>query len=156
MEAINSDIHSTYADTHIERETPRGNYLFVLSLAALGVVYGDIGTSPLYALRECFHGAHAIAPTPANILGVLSLIFWSLVIVISIKYLAWVMRADNRGEGGILRNKDGSIEVVRIRRASWNRRTDAPAVTVPTDVNRRVLVFEELQARDESCKAAGA
>ena len=101
-DTITQDIHSTYADVHIPREEPRGNYLFILSLAALGVVYGDIGTSPLYALRECFHGAHAIAPTPANILGVLSLIFWSLIIVISIKYLVFVVRADNEGEGGIL------------------------------------------------------
>ena len=97
------DIHTTSAGTpHIARHAPRGHYLFVLSLAALGVVYGDIGTSPLYALRECFHGPHAIAPLPANILGVLSLIFWSLVIVISIKYLVFVLRADNHGEGGIL------------------------------------------------------
>jgi KUP system potassium uptake protein len=73
-----------------------------LALGALGVVYGDIGTSPLYALRECFHGPHAIAPTAENVHGVLSLVFWSLLIVISIKYLAFVMRADNRGEGGIL------------------------------------------------------
>lgn len=101
-EAAATDIHSTYADVHIPREIPKGNYLFVLSLAALGVVYGDIGTSPLYALRECFHGPHAIAPSPANILGVLSLIFWSLIIVISIKYLVFVLRADNQGEGGIL------------------------------------------------------
>ncbi|MGI9166017.1 MAG: KUP/HAK/KT family potassium transporter, partial [Pyrinomonadaceae bacterium] len=97
-----TDIHSTSAGAHIARVTPRGRYLFVLSLAALGVVYGDIGTSPLYALRECFHGPHSIAPTPANILGVLSLIFWSLIIVISVKYLVFVLRADNRGEGGIL------------------------------------------------------
>ncbi len=97
------DIHTTSAGIpHIPRRAPRGRYLFVLSLAALGVVYGDIGTSPLYALRECFHGPHAIAPLPANILGVLSLIFWSLVIVISIKYLVFVLRADNHGEGGIL------------------------------------------------------
>ncbi|HEY6050534.1 MAG TPA: KUP/HAK/KT family potassium transporter, partial [Thermoanaerobaculia bacterium] len=81
---------------------PRGRYLAKLSLGALGIVYGDIGTSPLYALRECFHGPHAIAPTPDNVLGVLSLVFWSLVVVISIKYLIFVMRADNRGEGGIL------------------------------------------------------
>ena len=99
---IAEDIHSTYTDVHIPREEPRGNYLFILSLAALGVVYGDIGTSPLYALRECFHGPHAIAVTPANILGVLSLIFWSLIIVISVKYLIFVVRADNEGEGGIL------------------------------------------------------
>ena len=81
---------------------PRGKYLFVLALGALGVVYGDIGTSPLYALRECFHGPHAVAPTPANVLGVLSLITWSLIVVVSIKYLVFVMRADNRAEGGIL------------------------------------------------------
>ena len=99
---IAQDIHSTYTDVHVPREEPRGNYLFILSLAALGVVYGDIGTSPLYALRECFHGPHAIAVTPANILGVLSLIFWSLIIVISVKYLIFVVRADNEGEGGIL------------------------------------------------------
>lgn len=73
-----------------------------LSLAALGVVYGDIGTSPLYALRECFSGHHAVPVTQANVLGVLSLVFWSLIIVISIKYLVFILRADNHGEGGIL------------------------------------------------------
>ena len=76
--------------------------LTVLTVAALGVVFGDIGTSPLYALRECFSGVHAIAATPANVLGVLSLIFWSLIVTVSIKYLLFVMRADNGGEGGIL------------------------------------------------------
>ena len=83
-------------------ETPRGRYLAALSLTALGVVYGDIGTSPLYAMREAFHGSHALAVTRDNVLGVLSLIFWALTITISVKYLAFVMRADNRGEGGIL------------------------------------------------------
>jgi KUP system potassium uptake protein len=73
-----------------------------LVIAALGVVYGDIGTSPLYALRECFHEHHGLAVTPTNVLGVLSLIVWSLVLVITVKYIAFVMRADNRGEGGIL------------------------------------------------------
>jgi KUP system potassium uptake protein len=82
---------------------PRSNrYLATLCLVALGVVYGDIGTSPLYALRECFYGPHAIAPTPVHVLGVLSLVFWALVVVISIKYLAFVLRANNQGEGGIL------------------------------------------------------
>jgi KUP system potassium uptake protein len=76
--------------------------LGVLTLGAIGVVYGDIGTSPLYALRECFHGTHGVAPTPDNVLGVLSLIFWSLTLIISIKYIIFVMRADNKGEGGIL------------------------------------------------------
>ena len=73
-----------------------------LTLAALGVVFGDIGTSPLYALRECFYGTHGVPATPANVLGVLSLIFWALVLVIAIKYVSYVMRADNQGEGGIL------------------------------------------------------
>jgi KUP system potassium uptake protein len=84
------------------RDEPRGGRLTTLSLAALGIVYGDIGTSPLYALRECFHGEHAVRATAANVLGVLSLIFWALLIVISIKYLTVIMRADNAGEGGIL------------------------------------------------------
>ncbi len=73
-----------------------------LTLAAVGVVYGDIGTSPLYAMRECFHGIHGAAPTPENILGVCSLVFWALSLVIVVKYLSFVMRADNNGEGGVL------------------------------------------------------
>src|SRR6266849_5012586 len=81
---------------------PSGRYLFLLSVSALGVVYGDIGTSPLYAFRECFRKEHGISPTHENVLGILSLIFWSLLVVISIKYLSFVMRADSRGEGGIL------------------------------------------------------
>lgn len=72
-----------------------------LALGALGVVYGDIGTSPLYAIKECFHGTHAIEASPANVMGVLSLVVWSLTIVVSIKYITFIMRADNRGEGGI-------------------------------------------------------
>lgn len=73
-----------------------------LALGALGVVYGDIGTSPLYAVRECFHGGKLMEPTRANVLGILSLIFWSLTIIISVKYTLYVLRADNKGEGGIL------------------------------------------------------
>ncbi|MDQ3033704.1 MAG: potassium transporter Kup [Myxococcota bacterium] len=73
-----------------------------LTLGALGIVYGDIGTSPLYAVRECFHGPHAVAPTPANVFGVMSLFFWSLTLVIVVKYLGFVTRADNNGEGGTL------------------------------------------------------
>jgi KUP system potassium uptake protein len=75
--------------------------LAALTLAALGVVYGDIGTSPLYALKETFHGGH-VAATPANILGVLSLVFWTLTIVISLKYVLLILRADNNGEGGLI------------------------------------------------------
>lgn len=81
---------------------PKGKYLALLSLTALGIVYGDIGTSPLYAVRESFQPSHGIAASPENILGVLSLIFWSLILVISVKYLVFILRADNRGEGGIL------------------------------------------------------
>jgi KUP system potassium uptake protein len=76
--------------------------LLTLSLAALGVVYGDIGTSPLYTIRECFAPGHGAEPTAANVLGVLSLVFWSLALVVVLKYLVFVMRADNRGEGGIM------------------------------------------------------
>ena len=76
--------------------------LLILAIGALGVVYGDIGTSPLYALRECFNPAHGVPPTATNVLGVLSLIFWSLVFIVCIKYLTFVLRADNKGEGGIL------------------------------------------------------
>ena len=73
-----------------------------LSLGALGVVYGDIGTSPLYAVKECFSGGYGLIPTHENVLGVLSLVFWALFMVIVVKYLTFIMRADNRGEGGIL------------------------------------------------------
>jgi len=73
-----------------------------LVLTALGVVFGDIGTSPLYAFRECLNPEHGIAVTQQNIIGILSLILWSLVLIISIKYVAIVLRADNRGEGGVL------------------------------------------------------
>ncbi len=76
--------------------------LAVLSITALGVVYGDIGTSPLYALRECFSGAIGIGVTPENVLGVLSLVFWALMLVVSTKYLGFVLQADNHGEGGVL------------------------------------------------------
>ena len=71
-------------------------------MTAIGVVYGDIGTSPLYAMRECFFGSHSVPATHENVLGVLSLIIYSLLLVISVKYIAIVMRADNEGEGGIL------------------------------------------------------
>ncbi len=89
------------------QETPHSeahqkSALWILCLTAMGVVYGDIGTSPLYSVRECFFGHHRVAVTHANVLGVLSLIFWSLAIVVTLKYHVYVLRADNRGEGGIL------------------------------------------------------
>ncbi len=86
--------------SHAHPTTPRA--LLLTSLGALGIVYGDIGTSPLYAVRECFHHTHDLALDSTNVLGVLSLILWSLLVVVTLKYLAYVMRADNEGEGGIL------------------------------------------------------
>ena len=101
-----------------ERRGSAQDRRWVLALGALGVVYGDIGTSPLYALRECFSGRWRMTPTEANIFGVLSLVVWSLVLVISLKYLLYVMRANNRGEGGIL----ALLTLVAPRLASPSRR----------------------------------
>ena len=85
-----------------------------LLVAALGVVFGDIGTSPLYTLKECFGGEHAVPLTPANVLGILSLVFWAILIVISLKYVSFIMRADNRGEGGIMALMSLVMEKSRI------------------------------------------
>ena len=89
---------STDEDTHpkIDGQMAR------LSIAALGVVFGDIGTSPIYAIRECFHGEYGIAVSNANVLGILSLMFWTLVMIVGFKYMIFVFRANNRGEGGII------------------------------------------------------
>ncbi|NBW64376.1 potassium transporter Kup [bacterium] len=86
---------------HVE-SNPTGRRLAVLTLTALGVVYGDIGTSPLYAFRECFKPEYGLTPSAENVYGVLSMIVWALMLVVSLKYIVFVMRADNRGEGGIL------------------------------------------------------
>ncbi len=88
--------------------------LAALTLAALGIVYGDIGTSPLYALKEIFHGGH-LATTPDNILGVLSLVFWTLTTVISLKYVLLILRADNKGEGGLIAMLALATHAVRDR-----------------------------------------
>jgi KUP system potassium uptake protein len=97
-------------DSSVNHQGPvRSNYGYsphktrtaALALGALGIVYGDIGTSPLYSIKECFHGLHAIPPDEKNILGVLSLVFWSLTMVVTIKYVIFILRADNKGEGGI-------------------------------------------------------
>jgi len=85
-------------------EPPSGGFnkkIIFLAFASIGVVFGDIGTSPLYAIKACFYGQHALAPDITNILGVLSLIFWSMFVIVSIKYVIFLLRADNRGEGGI-------------------------------------------------------
>jgi KUP system potassium uptake protein len=97
-------------------EAPKRPGLALLTLAALGIVYGDIGTSPLYALKEAF-GEHGVTPTPDHVLGVLSLILWSLILVVVVKYLTFVLRADNRGEGGVL-----ALMALLTR-----RRTDVPS-----------------------------
>jgi KUP system potassium uptake protein len=83
-------------------EKPTGKRLATLSLLALGVVYGDIGTSPLYAFRDAFMGHHAFAATQQNVYGVLSLITWALILVVSVKYLTLILKADNKGEGGMM------------------------------------------------------
>jgi KUP system potassium uptake protein len=104
------------------KAAPGGRYLAGLSLLALGVVYGDIGTSPLYAIREAFHGPHGIPVTSGNVLGVLSLIFWSLVLIVTIKYHLVIIRADNKGEGGILALM-ALIQGTRVARGLTPRRT---------------------------------
>src|SRR6059036_3576498 len=99
MDAAHPFATDVPAPTEASAHRPR---VAVLSLAALGVVYGDIGTSPLYAIKECFAPHRGLAPAPANVLGILSLVLWSLLVVIVLKYLSFIMRAHNRGEGGIL------------------------------------------------------
>src|SRR5215510_1721024 len=103
--------------------------LAVLAMSALGVVYGDIGTSPLYTVRECFHPVHGVPPTAQNVLGILSLITWALVLVVSLKYLLLVMRADNEGEGGIL-----ALMALVLKQSSGA--TAGPAGTAPQAIGR--------------------
>jgi KUP system potassium uptake protein len=100
-------------------DAPSHRYFWTLCVGALGVVYGDIGTSPLYAIRECFHPAHGLAVTPANVLGLLSLIVWSLTVVITTKYLGYVLRADNRGEGGVLALMALALGASKGRSPTW-------------------------------------
>jgi KUP system potassium uptake protein len=95
--------HAVLPPRHHVEAHPTGKRLGFLSLTALGIVYGDIGTSPLYALRQCFDTReYGLAVTPVNVYGVLSLIIWLLFLVVAVKYIVFIMRADNRGEGGIL------------------------------------------------------
>lgn len=94
-------------------EQKKNSRLYILILTAIGVVYGDIGTSPLYAVRECFAGLGGMDVNEKNIFGIISLIFWSLILVISVKYLVFVMRADNKGEGGILALMQAVVEFVK-------------------------------------------
>ena len=100
---------------------PRSATSIALSLAVLGVVYGDIGTSPIYALRECFSGKHPIPITPDNVLGILSMMFWTLLLVVSLKYMVFVLQADNRGEGGTF----ALLALLRPERGQERRRRRA-------------------------------
>lgn len=93
---------SSPTDTGHQPKVDTTRDLIKVAVGALGVVYGDIGTSPLYAVKECFTAPHGVARTPGNVLGILSLITWALTLVIVLKYLSFIMRADNHGEGGIL------------------------------------------------------
>ncbi|WP_197526037.1 potassium transporter Kup [Gemmatimonas aurantiaca] len=88
-------VTSSHRDEH-----PTGKRLAVLTLTALGVVYGDIGTSPLYSIKECFSPLYGLEPTRENVFGILSMIVWALTLVVTVKYVGYVLRADNRGEGG--------------------------------------------------------
>lgn len=110
---------SVPVEARSSHDTPGGRYFLTLCLGALGVVYGDIGTSPLYAIRECFHPAHGLSVSAPNVLGLLSVIFWSLVIVITAKYLAYVLRADNRGEGGVLALMALALAASKGRLPTW-------------------------------------
>jgi len=100
--AGNSGFHAAVPPRQHVESNPTGHRLAFLSLTALGIVYGDIGTSPLYALQQCFMSKSGLAPTMENVYGVLSLIVWLLILVVAVKYIVFIMRADNRGEGGIL------------------------------------------------------
>jgi KUP system potassium uptake protein len=102
---------------------PRGKRLALLTLAALGVVYGDIGTSPLYTIRETFHPDFGLTPTAANVQGILSLVFWSLILVVVVKYLVFVLRADNRGEGGVLAALALVLQRLPEKKTMWLRAT---------------------------------
>ena len=94
--SIMDPVRVTAASDHANAPTS------VLVLAAIGVVFGDIGTSPLYALKECFSPAHGIPYSPAAVMGIISMIFWSLILIVTVKYVVFVLRADNNGEGGVL------------------------------------------------------
>jgi KUP system potassium uptake protein len=103
----------SHAPSHAPTTPQSPGYVAKLAVGALGVVFGDIGTSPLYALRECFHGAHGLPLDRASVLGVLSLIFWSLFVIVTVKYVFFVLRADNEGEGGILSLMALAVSVLR-------------------------------------------
>jgi KUP system potassium uptake protein len=112
---------SPAASPHASSESPTGRRLSLLTLAALGVVYGDIGTSPLYAMKEAFGPSHGLLPNAVNVYGILSLVTWSILLVVVAKYLVFILQADNNGEGGVLAMlalllQDSSERIGRRRR----------------------------------------
>jgi len=102
-----------------EATRPGRTRLAPLVIGAIGVVFGDIGTSPLYTLRECFTGAHGLPLTESNVYGILSVIFWAITIIVTLKYVTLIMRADNRGEGGIMALTALVSRGLSERRARW-------------------------------------
>ncbi|MBV9826186.1 MAG: potassium transporter Kup [Alphaproteobacteria bacterium] len=108
-----------HASRHSTRRTHRPPNIAGLGLAALGVVFGDIGTSPIYTFRECFNPEHGLPLDPPHVLGILSMVLWALIIVVAIKYVVLIMRADNHGEGGILALLALALEPAKTDRARW-------------------------------------
>ena len=108
-----------YAGADSESVRPDRKRLAPLVVGAIGVVFGDIGTSPLYTLRECFTGAHGLPLTAPNVYGILSVIFWAITVVVTLKYVTLIMRADNRGEGGIMALTALVSRGLSERRARW-------------------------------------
>lgn len=125
---------ATHAESHGHPAARTPKQLALLTLGALGIVYGDIGTSPLYAMKEAFLPEHGIATSHANVLGILSLIFWALLLVVVFKYLTFIMRADNRGEGGIL---------ALLALLHGRRRAIAPALVLGLGLFGTSLLFGE-------------
>jgi KUP system potassium uptake protein len=108
-----------YAGADSESARPDRKRLAPLVVGAIGVVFGDIGTSPLYTLRECFTGAHGLPLTAPNVYGILSVIFWAITVVVTLKYVTLIMRADNRGEGGIMALTALVSRGLSERRSRW-------------------------------------
>ncbi len=123
---------------------PVGRSLAILAVGAIGVVFGDIGTSPLYALHDAFVGPHGVTPTRDNVLGVLSLFVWALVVVVSVKYLAVMVRADNRGEGGIfalLALTGATARVSTAEREASPRRAQRAAIVLALGIAGAALLY---------------
>lgn len=116
-------MHTNNSDETAELPNPTNN-LLTMALGAIGVVYGDIGTSPLYAIKECFNPHFGLDPTPENVIGICSLVFWMILLIVVLKYIFFVMRADNKGEGGLL------ALLALLSQAKWPAQSRLLAVTV--------------------------